>query len=125
MSGDGLAADSAGNLYFLDANGTSDSSLDANGFPAKGDFGNAIIKLSTSGTLAVADYFEMYNTVAESDADADLGSGGEIMLPGQTEAGGAVHRLMVGAGKDGNIYIADRDNMGNSGTPPRAASSTI
>jgi len=112
MSGDGLAADSAGNLYFLDANGTFDTGLDANGFPAKGDFGNAILKLSTSGTLAVADYFEMYNTVAESDADKDLGSGGEILLPDQTDAGGTVHRLMVGAGKDGNIYIADRDNMG-------------
>jgi outer membrane protein assembly factor BamB len=112
MSGDGIAADSAGNLYFLDANGTFDTSLDANGFPANGDFGNAIIKLSTSGKLAVADYFETYNTVAESDADADLGSGGEILLPDQTDAAGAVHHLLVGAGKDGNIYVADRDNMG-------------
>lgn len=60
----------------------------------------------------MADYFEMHNTVAESDADADLGSGGEILLPDQTDAGGTVHRLLVGAGKDGNIYIADRDNMG-------------
>jgi outer membrane protein assembly factor BamB len=116
MSGDGLAADSNGNLYFLDANGTFDTTLDANGFPAKGDFGNAIVKLSTSGKLAVADYFDMYNTVAESNADADLGSGGEILLPDQTDAAGAVHHLLVGAGKDGNIYIADRDNMGKFAT---------
>jgi hypothetical protein len=123
MSGDGLAADANGNLYFLDANGTFDTTLDANGFPAKGDFGNAIVKLSTSGKLAVADYFDMYNTVSESNADADLGSGGEILLPDQTDAAGAVHHLLVGAGKDGNIYIADRDNMGKFA--PNSADSNL
>jgi hypothetical protein len=119
MSGDGIAADSSGNLYFLDANGTFDTALDANGFPVNGDFGNAMIKLSTSGKLAVADYFETYNTVTESDDDEDLGSGGEILLPDQTDASGGTHHLVVGAGKDGNIYIANRDNMGKfrAGSP--------
>jgi len=112
MSGDGIAADGSGNLYFLDANGTFDTTLDANGFPSHGDFGNAMIKLSTSGKLAVADYFEPHNTVSESNADLDLGSGGELLLPDQTDANGAVHHLIVGAGKDGNIYLANRDNMG-------------
>ncbi len=112
MSGDGLAADSTGNIYFLDANGTFDTTFDANGFPAKGDYGNAMMKLSTSGKLAVADYFDTYNTNSESNSDTDLGSGGELLLPDQTDANGAVHHLIVGAGKDGNIYLADRDNMG-------------
>ena len=119
MSGDGMAADSSGNLYFLDANGTFDTTLDTNGFPAHNDFGNAMIKLSTSGALAVADYFETYNTVTESDADEDLGSGGEVLLPDQMDAGGVVHHLVVGAGKDSNVYLADRDNMGGfSATGP-------
>jgi hypothetical protein len=83
-----------------------------NGFPKQGDFGNAMIKVSTSGKLAVADYFQTYNTVMESDEDEDLGSGGEVLLPDQTDAGGVVHQLIVGAGKDSNIYLADRSNMG-------------
>jgi hypothetical protein len=112
MAGDGIAADSSGNLYFLDANGAFDITFDENGFPSRGDFGNAIVKLSTSGKLAVADYFETFNTVMESDEDEDLGSGGEILLPDQKDAGGAVHQLVVGAGKDRNIYVADRNNMG-------------
>jgi hypothetical protein len=116
MSGDGMAADSSGNLYFLDANGTFETTLNANGFPTKNDFGNAILKLSTSGTLAVVDYFATYNTIAESNADEDLGSGGEVLLPDQTDAGGVVHHLVVGAGKDSNIYLADRDNMGKFNT---------
>ncbi len=113
MSGGGLAADSSGNIYFLDANGTFDTTLTANGFPAQADYGNAFLKLSTTGgNLAVADYFEMYNTVSESNADEDLGSGGAMVLPDLTDNSGAVHHLAVGAGKDGMIYVVNRDSMG-------------
>jgi hypothetical protein len=112
MAGDGLAADSSGNIYFLDANGSFDTTFDANSFPAQGDYGNAMIKLSTSGKLAVADYFETYNTGSESADDKDMGSGGEILLPDQKDSSGLVHHLIVGAGKDSNIYIGDRDNLG-------------
>ena len=112
MTGDGMAADSSGNIYLLDANGTFDTTFDANGFPSKGDYGNAMVRLTTNGKLAVADYFETYNTNAESADDLDLGSGGELLLPDQKDANGRVHRLIVGAGKDKNIYLADRDNMG-------------
>ena len=113
MSGAGLAADSAGNIYFLDGNGTFDSTLNSNGFPSHGDFGNAFLKVSTANNqLKVADYFEPYNTTAESNADQDLGSGGALVLPDLKDASGAVHHLAVGAGKDGNIYVVNRDSMG-------------
>jgi hypothetical protein len=112
MSGGGMAADSNGFIYFLDANGTFDTTFDASGFPSKGDYGNAMLKLSTSGKLAVADYFETFNTSQESAADVDLGSGGPLLLPDQTDANGHVFHLIVGAGKARNIYLADRDNMG-------------
>jgi outer membrane protein assembly factor BamB len=62
--------------------------------------------------LAVADYFETFNTNTESADDLDLGSGGVLLLPDQTDANGRVFHLIVGAGKDTNIYLADRDNMG-------------
>jgi hypothetical protein len=120
MSGGGMAADSNGFIYVLDANGTFDTTLDINGFPTKGDYGNAMVKLSTSGKLAVADYFEMYNGGSESSEDLDLGSGGPLLLPDQTDTNGKVHHLIVGAGKDKNIYLADRDNLGkfNPATAP-------
>jgi hypothetical protein len=112
MSGDGIAADGAGNLFLLDANGSFDTSLDGNGFPSKGDYGNSIVKLTTAGKLAVADYFEPYNGVTESGGDQDLGSGGAVLLPDQTDGQGTVHHLIVGGGKDTNLYVADRDNLG-------------
>jgi len=121
MSGNGMAADSNGFIYALDANGTFDVNLDMNGFPSSGDYGNAMLKLSTAnGKLAVADYFNMYNTQSLSSQDLDLGSGGPLLLPDQTDAQGIVHHLIVGAGKDKNIYLADRDNLGkfNPATNP-------
>jgi PQQ-like domain len=113
MSGAGLAADGSGNIYFLDANGTFDTTLNASGFPSQQDFGNAFLKVSTAGGgLAVSDYFALDNTVTESADDVDLGSGGALLLPDVMDSSGVVHQLAVGAGKDGNIYVVDRNNMG-------------
>ena len=113
MAGAGPAADSSGNIYLLDANGVFDTTLDARGFPNQGDFGNAFLKISTSNRqLAVADYFEMFNQAAENGADQDLGSGGALVLPDLNDSAGKARHLAVGAGKDGNIYLVDRDAMG-------------
>ena len=113
MSGAGLAADTQGNIFFLDANGTFDSTLNSSGFPSAGDFGNSFMKISTGGNvLMAADYFAAYNLQAESAADQDLGSGGAMLLPDLVDAGGTTRHLAVGAGKDTIIYVVDRDNMG-------------
>jgi outer membrane protein assembly factor BamB len=112
MSGAGLAADSLGNIYFLDANGDFDTNLNASGFPSNGDLGNAFIKLSTAGTLTVADYFATFDTVQKSASDTDLGSGGAVVLPDLNDAAGRTRHLAVGGGKDGNVYVVDRDSMG-------------
>jgi len=123
MAGGGPAADASGNVYLLTANGAFETTLDAQGFPSLHDFGNSFVKISSAGagqagagqpgaTLAVADYFALSNTVALSAADQDLGSGGAMLLPDLKDSSGTVHHLMVGAGKDGNIYVVNRDSMG-------------
>jgi hypothetical protein len=113
MSGGGPAADASGNIYLLTANGVFETSLDAQGFPSAQDYGNSFLKISASGgTLSVADYFTMSNEVAESASDTDLGSGGEMLLPDLKDSSNTVRHLMVGAGKDGNLYVVDRDSMG-------------
>ena len=113
MSGGGPGADAAGNIYLLTANGAFETSMDANGFPSLKDFGNSFLKISSaSAGLNVQDYFAMSNEVTESNADEDLGSGGEMLLPDLTDSSNTVRHLVVGAGKDGNIYLVDRDSMG-------------
>lgn len=112
MAGFGLAADTTGNIYLLDANGTLDPTFNASGFPNGADYGNAMLKLSTTNGLAVSDYFEADNTMAESAADIDLGSGGAMLLPDVVDSTGTTRHLVVGMGKDSNLFVGDRDNMG-------------
>jgi len=112
MAGAGIAADNSGSLYILDGNGDFDTTLNGSGFPANGNFGNAFLKISTSGGLAVADYFEMNNEAQENGSDTDLGSGGALVIPDQTDGSGNVWQLAVGAGKDGNLYLVNRSSMG-------------
>jgi hypothetical protein len=112
MSGGGLAADSQGYIYLLDANGTFDTTLNSQGFPLNGDYGNAFVKIATFPQLTVVDYFEMYNTMEESDTDNDLGSGGVMILPDLRDNLGQRQQLAVGAGKDSAMYVVNRNNMG-------------
>lgn len=113
QSGGGLAADAQGNIYALIANGTFDTTLDSNGFPNQQDYGNGYVKISTAGgSLKVADYFNMTNTVNESGGDVDLGSGGPMVLPDGNYGTSGTLNLAVGAGKDGNLYVVNRNSMG-------------
>jgi len=112
MSGTAPAADASGNLFFIIGNGTFDTTLNASGFPVNGDCGNCFVKLSTTGGLKLADYFTPHNTVSESNADQDFGSGGGIVLMDVQDVGGTTRHLSVGAGKDSLIYVVDRDSMG-------------
>jgi uncharacterized protein (TIGR03437 family) len=99
------AADANGNIYLVAGNGTFDY---ANG---GGDLGESYIKLSTSGTVKEVDYFAPFNFSELNDGDVDVGSAGVALIG--DEAGSASHRhLLVGAGKEGRIYVLDRDNLG-------------
>ena len=117
MSGAAPGLDASGNIYFILGNGTFDTNLDASGFPSQHDCGNCFAKISSSAPLSLLDYFTPSNTVAQSDQDLDFGSGGPLLLPDLTDASGTTRHLAVGSGKDANIYVLDRDNMGkfNSG----------
>jgi hypothetical protein len=117
-SGSGPQADAAGNVYVPIGNGTfsngaTNSQLNGSGFPANGNYGNAYVKMSSSGgQLAVADYFTMSNSNAESGTDTDLGSGGGMLLPPLNDTNGHSRNLAVVAGKDGNIYVMDTSGLG-------------
>jgi hypothetical protein len=102
QSGGGPAADASGNVYVISGNGIFD--VDTGG----SDYGDSFLKL-TSRTLTLSDYFTPYNQAFLAALDADLGSGPPLLLPDQ--AAGPPH-LMLGAGKEGTIYLVNRDNMG-------------
>jgi Immunoglobulin I-set domain len=116
-AGAGPAADSSGNFYVLAGNGTFDSTVNGGGFPTSGDFGNGFLKIAASASsMTVADYFMMFDTTSESNGDVDLGSGGPLVLPDLKDNIGNTWHLAVGAGKDGRIYVVNRDLMGKFNT---------
>ena len=98
----GAAADADGNVYVMTGDGTFDAASGGS------DYGDSFLKFRNPA-LTVFDYFTPYNQSTLAAVNADLGSGGPMILPNQ--AIGTPH-LMVGAGKQGTVYLLDRDNMG-------------
>ena len=64
------------------------------------------------GSLAVADYFTPSNQSDEAASDTDLGSAGPVLLPDIVDSGNIHHHLLVQSGKDGNLYVLNRDSLG-------------
>jgi hypothetical protein len=89
------AADTNGNIYIITANGS---------FDGISNYGESMVKLN--GSLLVQDYATPTNWAALNSGDQDFGSGGPVLLP---------THYAVGMGKDGNIYLADVNNMGHVG----------
>jgi hypothetical protein len=105
QSGDAPAADTLGNIFLMTGNGTFDANTGGE------DYGMSYVKVATKGSLKVADYFTPYNEAIESSEDLDLGSGGAMLLPYQN--GAEYPDLAVGAGKDGVLYVVNRNDMGH------------
>jgi len=104
MAGSGIAADSSGNIFIASGNGDFDTSHT----PAQ-DLGDSILKLSLAGTsFSLLDYFTPADQASLDGGDVDLGSGGVLLLPDQ---GGANPHELVQAGKEGTIYVINRDQM--------------
>ncbi|MEJ0088583.1 MAG: chitobiase/beta-hexosaminidase C-terminal domain-containing protein [Limisphaerales bacterium] len=111
QSGGGLTVDAAGNFYLMTGNGSFNAT--AGTINSSLNFGMAVLEFSTTNVPAtLVDYFSPYDQGSQSGADLDLGSGAAIVLP--DSAGSATHpHLLAAAGKNGAIYLLDRDNMGH------------
>jgi hypothetical protein len=104
QSGAAVAADAAGSVYLQTGNGTFNANLGGR------DYGDSILKLQLSSTgLNPVDYFAPYNQGVLSQQDLDMSSGAALLLPDQP--GTHMHEL-IGGGKQGTVYVLDRDAMG-------------
>jgi len=116
-SGGGLSVDANTNLFFETGNGSFDATNGSGGT----DFGDTFMKLSTTNNgLQVADYFTPYNEAMLQTKDLDLGSCGLLLLPDQP---GPHPHLTTGSGKQGWIYLIDRDQMTSDGNHFNGATS--
>src|SRR5260370_5510587 len=108
MRGGGAAADSSNNLYLTTGNATFDAT---NTSGPTNDYGDSFLKL-TSG-LSVSQYFTPSSQASLNANDQDFGAGGAAILVDQLS--GPVPHLVIGGGKDGYLYLLNRDAMGRLG----------
>ena len=105
MGGGAPAVDASGNLYFITGNGTFDANTTGGS-----NYGDSVVKLSTTSGLSVADYFTPHDQATLDTNDTDFGSGAATILVDQPS--GPVTHLVIGGGKQGNLFLLNRDNLG-------------
>ncbi len=98
-----------GYIYVATGNGAFDSTLDANGFPNKDDFGESLLKLDPK-TLSVLDYFSPCDQGTLSTKDMDMGPFGVVLIP--DNANSAHPFLLLTGDKAGDIFLLDRTKLG-------------
>jgi len=101
MSGSAPTIDSNNFIYVIASNGTYNGTT---------EFGDTFLKLSTTGGLSLADWFTPDDQVTLNADNGDLGAGGAITL--LDSVAGPYPHLLIGGGKEGVLYLLNRDNMG-------------
>jgi hypothetical protein len=121
------AFEADGSAFYVEvgngSGGSDNPPFDANGFPVDGSYYESLLKVVADSTttatnqnrngwgLKVADFFMPYNQVALDNSDTDFGSAAPMLLPDSAGLPGHPH-LLVASGKEGKIYLIDRDNLG-------------
>ncbi|MFB7471504.1 PQQ-binding-like beta-propeller repeat protein [Kitasatospora sp. NPDC056184] len=128
MSGGGLVSDGSGRIFVATGNGAGEGSspLKGPGDRPGGHFAESVVRLGVAadGSLAPKDFFSPTNNREMDHGDVDLGSGAPTALP--SGFGSAAHpHLMVQVGKDGRIFLLDRDRLGGMGQGPNGTDGVV
>jgi len=117
QGGGGISVDESGYIYVVTANGTFDANTGGV------DYGESVLKLQVqSGHFQVLDYFTPANYAVLNQEDLDLGSSPALIMPDQP---GAHAHLLATGGKDGRVWILNRDNLGQLQTNDAGALQVI
>jgi hypothetical protein len=117
MGGGAPAIDSSGNLYCITGNGTFDANTGGS------NYGDTILKFSTANGLVVADYFTPLDQATRDANDTDFGSGAATILVDQPSS--PVPHMVIGGGKDGNMFVLNRDSLGGFSSSTNKVVQTI
>ena len=126
QSGAGLTSDESGTILLSTGNGG------APGTPTPGDespvdLGESIVRLRVQpdGTLQATDFFAPFDAASLDGWDADFASGGVTALPGEYFGTAAIPHLAVAVGKDGYVYLLNRDHLGGIGQGPSGSDEVV
>ena len=105
QAGMGPAVDDDFNVFVMTGNGLTDEVT----------FGESFVRFSTAkNTISQTDRFSPCNQVALDKIDDDLGSSGPLLIADRTLT--PRPNLLVGGGKEGRLYVFDKDHLGGIST---------
>src|SRR5215475_14293291 len=118
QAGGGLVSDGAGRIFLSTGNGV--TAADGPGNPPPTNLSQSVVRLGVraDGTLAAQDFFSPANASVLDINDQDLGSGGPVALPDQYFGNAQYPHLMVEMGKEGRLFLLNRDNLGGKAQGP-------
>ncbi len=127
QAGGGLVSDGPNTILLTTANlaGTRTGPIPGDTPPA--DLGEAVVRLNvqSDGTLKAVDFFSPYDTASLDADDLDFGSGAPVALPSPYFGTTAIPHLLVAVGKEGYVYLLNRDNLGGQGNGPSGSDAAV
>ncbi|MET9381675.1 choice-of-anchor D domain-containing protein [Streptomyces sp. NPDC002928] len=125
MSGGGLVSDGPGRILFSTGNGISPAP--GPGSMPPGRLAESVVRLgvNSDGTMSAQDFFSPSNAPTLDQNDTDLGSGGPVALPGRPFGTTQHPELLVQIGKDGRLFLLDRDNLGGRSQGPNGTDKVL
>jgi Abnormal spindle-like microcephaly-assoc'd, ASPM-SPD-2-Hydin/PQQ-like domain len=126
QSGAGLTSDRPGSILLATGNGPVPEAPTLGSEPP-GSLGEAVVRLQVQpgGALEATDFFAPYNASELDSWDADFASGGVTGLPNAYFGTPAIPHLAVAVGKDGYVYLLNRDDLGGIGEGPDGSDDVV
>lgn len=126
QSGGGLASDGSGQILLSTGNGYSPDPGTPGSNPPP-TLAESVVRLQVNpdGSLAATDFFSPSNNADLDANDTDLGSGAPVVLPDGVFGTPAVPHVLVQEGKDGRVFLLDRDNLGGMGQNPDGSDAVV
>jgi hypothetical protein len=125
QSGGGLVSDGANQILLTTGNGIAPPPSAGKDPPQTLSESVVRLDVGSNGKLTPTDYFAPANAPDLDQGDQDLGSGGPIALPSQYFGNKTDPDLLVQVGKDGRIFLLNRDNLGGREQGPGGTDDTL
>jgi hypothetical protein len=124
-AGGGLMSDGPGRIFVASGNGV--TAPNGPGSPVPQQLSQSVVRLGVAGdgTISAQDFFSPWNAATLDQNDQDLGSGGPVALPDQYFGTPATPHLMVEMGKEGRLYLLNRDRLGGKGQGPNGTDDVL
>jgi len=125
QSGSGLVLDGDGSILLATGNGISPPA--GAGSSPPGLLAESVVRLRVNPdrSLVATDFFSPANAPTMDLNDADLGSAGPVALPSLFGAGTSHPNLLIQGGKDGRVFLLDRDHLGGRKQGPNTTDAVV